>query len=120
MANEISISTSLKVANGHFVQDWKKAFRADQSGIGAGPGVVDVTSTEAAVDFGDVNSPGWTWIVNLSENEGVFLGFEASFASGIYIPAGQTAGPFRLIGSSSVYVRTGAGAASLWFVSLEA
>lgn len=67
MANEISVTASVKAVRGNFTLDSNVgAQRYDMAtGSGGTPGVVSVTTTAAAVSFGAV-TPGIVWIRNLS------------------------------------------------------
>lgn len=122
MANEISIASSIRVKNGnHSGGPWKGSFKADQSGLGGGaPGKVALTTSEEQIDFGELTSAGWVWIKNIGDTNAAQIGFASSFTSGIQIDAGQTAGPFKLIASSSVYAKSAASTTTLQFIALEA
>lgn len=120
MANEIRISNNLTVSNGNFTGEWSAAFQADQSGLGGGnPGKVDLTTTEAEIDPGDITNEGWCWIKNIGDTNAAQVGFASSFTAGILIQPGKTAGPFQLINGTTLYAKAAASTTSLQIIILE-
>lgn len=66
MANEITITTGIKLANGLLeVPNTQKTRQFNQTTArGGGPGVLDIGTSEESVSFGDT-VPGWVELVNL-------------------------------------------------------
>ena len=100
MPNEITVSTSLQLANGKLiVNSINGGFQADQATAkGGGPGTVDVGTSEQTIDFGDI-APGFVELRNLDDTNFVELGF----STGVY--------GIRLIadgGPALFYLNTGA------------
>lgn len=75
MANEITITGSLKVSNGGYV-DTTPSLRIqdDQSTLGGHSAVVSVGTSEETVPTGDVTSEGWLAITNLDATNYVEYG----------------------------------------------
>ena len=75
MANEISITTALRLTNGLLnVPSTQKTTQFDQTTArGGGPGSVDVATSETTVEFGDI-VPGFVEVVNLDATNYVDYG----------------------------------------------
>lgn len=100
MADEITIQTGVKLNNGELiVNNTGKSRKFDQATQrGGNPGVVDVTTSESTIDFGDC-VPGFVEMVNLDTTNFVQVGF----STGVY--------GFRLLadgGPALFYLETGA------------
>lgn len=75
MANEITVTGSLAVSNGQYV-DSIPTFRVqdDQSSLGGHGSVVEVGTSEESMPVGDVSSEGWLSIKNLDATNYVEYG----------------------------------------------
>jgi hypothetical protein len=80
MANEITVQTSLQLANGNLKFARGANFKADQAtGIRGGPGVQVIGTTQEAIAIGsDVATLGWAWIQNLDATNYVEIGVVVS------------------------------------------
>jgi hypothetical protein len=100
MADEISITTGIRLSNGDLeIPTTTKTRQFDQTTQrGGNPGTVDVGTTEETISFGDC-VPGFVEMVNLDGTNFVQVGF----STGVY--------GFRLIaggGPALLYLETGA------------
>jgi hypothetical protein len=87
MANEITATMSLKVANGSYqVTSPNIRVQDDQATIGEYSAVVDVGTTAEEVPTGDVASEGWWLITNLDSTNFVDYGPDSA---GTMIPLGR-------------------------------
>lgn len=79
MANEITITTGIRLVNGSLeVLSPAKSRQFDQTTArGGGPGVVDIGTTEESISFGDC-VPGYVEAVNLDATNYVTLRFTSS------------------------------------------
>lgn len=106
MANEIRISASMSVDNGNlsFSQNYgSKAY--DQAAVGGpSPGMIEVGTTEEQQTFSELTAPGWVTIQNLDDTNFVLWGFSTGVYGGKLL-AGDTAGPFRLNTSTSLFLK---------------
>lgn len=65
MANEITLTSGVKLVNGLLIHDGRKTVKQfDQTTARGGSLTVDVATSEAAIDFGDI-VPGFVRITNL-------------------------------------------------------
>lgn len=80
MANEITVSASLKVSNGNFELNKSSGFKQfDQTGsIGGNPGTVNISTSDEVINLGDITTPGWFFAQNLDETNYVELGPESA------------------------------------------
>lgn len=76
MADEITVSSSLIVDNGSFDPAWSTGSQSvDQAAAGGGaPGFVNIGTSEEAISFGDVSTPGWAFIRNIDATNYVDIG----------------------------------------------
>jgi len=88
MADEITITTGVTVANGSLqVRGVTSSTKYDMATVIApAPGGVTVGTSEETISFGDV-TPGWTEIVNLDDTNYVEFGFSTG-VYGMVLPAG--------------------------------
>lgn len=99
MANEISVTTGLKVANGDLkvtVSTETKKF-TQTTARGGGPGTVDIGTSEETISFGDI-APGFVQMKNLDATNYVDWGLTTG-QLGLRLPAGG--------GTAQVYVGSG-------------
>ena len=101
MANEIQITSSIKVENGNLLDSFSTGTQnIDQSAVGGPtPGYVTIGTSEEEVAFGELTTPGYCVIKNLDGTNFVEWGFSTTVYGGKLL-AGETAGPFRLNGLS--------------------
>ena len=78
MANEMSISLQLRVANGYFADAISKSFTDDFPILGKGGGVQIIGTSEEALAFGDVLYEGWLYIENLDPTNSIDWGPDSS------------------------------------------
>lgn len=100
MANEIQITTGVRLSNGLLVVPSTQTSRSfnQSTARGGGPGVVDVGTSEETISFGDC-VPGFVELVNLDTTNYVQIGF----STGVY--------GFRLLangGPALFYLESGA------------
>jgi hypothetical protein len=65
MANELTLTAGIGVSNAGYVQKTYYSYSADQSTLGAAQGIHNVTTSAAAVSYGDVSTPGMVQLQNL-------------------------------------------------------
>lgn len=81
MANELTISASLKVAKGHLREELTKAgLLATMAGSLSLKGVQPIGTAYEAVTIGDVGTAGWAAFINLDTTNYVELGVEVAAA----------------------------------------
>lgn len=120
MANEITVNASLSVANGNL----KFAFapgvlRFSQAAAGGpSPGMVSVGTTEESVAFSELGTEGWFMMQNLDATNYVQWGFSTTVYGG-RMEAGETAGPFRLEPSATLYLKANTAACKVLIYALE-
>jgi hypothetical protein len=88
MANEITAVVSLSCRNGNFSLPPSAIARTQitQNGVGGGaPGMIQVGSSEVAVDLSQINTPGWVYMRNFDTGQSVIWGPEDS---GAMVPFG--------------------------------
>ena len=104
MADEISLSSRLRVSNGNslFERSLSKTF--DQASVGGPtPGYVTIGTSEESIAFGELGTVGWLLMENLDDTNFV----EWGFATGVYggrLEAGEPA-VFRLNPSTTLYLK---------------
>ncbi len=89
MANEIQITSQIKVDNGSFKlpRMGLQNVRFDQSGVGGGqPGTQSIATSEAAISIPGITTLGWTYMVNLDDTNYVVWGPESG---GSMVPMGR-------------------------------
>jgi len=120
MADEIRISASMSVENGNlsFSQNYgSKSY--DQTNIGGPtPGMVEIGTSEETQAFSELTTPGWVTIQNLDDTNFVQWGFSTGVYGGKLL-AGDTAGPFRLNGSTTLYLKADTAACRVVINALE-
>lgn len=85
MANEITLTGSLQIANGDFKQDWRPGtIQVTQTTQGAAGGVQTIGTTSEAIVVTDVATPGYAFFRNLDSTNFVTIG---SYVSTTYYPA---------------------------------
>lgn len=120
MASEISITGRLRVVNGSLQFDTGNInVVADQAAVGGPtPGYVTIGTTEEEIAFGELSTKGWVWMQNLDATNYVQWGFSAGVYGG-RMKAGETAGPFRLDGTS-VFLKANTAACKVVIYAIEA
>ena len=94
MADEITISASLKVSNGLLTSPRSVTrLQADQATQMSREGVQSIGTTYEAIDLGDVATAGYVYIRNIDTTNYVEIGTEvsAAFAPAIKLLAGEAA-----------------------------
>jgi hypothetical protein len=104
MANEITFSATIRVANGSFnLTRQTSNTRADQTTQGGGgPGTVITTTTESSVVM---TGYGFVWMQNLDATNFVQIGF----AAGVYnlkLRAGAAPTMLELDGTQTLYLKS--------------
>ena len=119
MANEITVTAGLRVANGNslFSREFgQQTF--DQAAVGGPtPGYITVGTAEESVTFGELSTLGWVFIENLDDTNYVQWGF----STGVYggrMEAGEPA-LFRLNPSSTLYLKANTAACKVNIYALE-
>lgn len=120
MANEISVSSRLKVANGLLKFEYNTGnLQFDQTAAGGPtPGVITVGITEETIALGELSTLGWVLMRNLDSTNYVQWGF----ATGVYggrMEAGEPAGPFRLEPGTTLYMKANTAACKVLVYALE-
>lgn len=114
MADEISINVNLAVTNGTLKDSFSRAYTADQTNAGGpSPGYVVIGTSEEEVTFTELTSAGWIIMQNTDPTNYV----EWGFSTGVYggrMRAGETAGPFRMNGTS-IFARANTAACGVLF-----
>ena len=120
MANEIRISASISVDNGNlsFAQNYgTKSY--DQTAVGGpSPGMVEIGTTEESQAFSELTAPGWVTLQNLDTTNFVEWGFSTGVYGGKLMP-GDSAGPFRLNSSTTLFLRADTAACRVIINALE-
>lgn len=119
MADEIRVSVTLAVNNGNLSDSFSKSYTADQAAVGGPtPGYQTIGTSEEEVALGELGTNGWVIMQNLDATNFV----EWGFATGVYggsMLAGETAGPFRLNGTS-IFLKSDTGACKVIIKAYEA
>lgn len=105
MADEITITTGLKVSNGNLVVTLPNRFtKFDQTTArGGGPGTVAIGTSEETISFGDI-SPGWVRMTNLDDTNYVQVGF-ATTDYGFRLLADKGTALFYLESGATIYAK---------------
>lgn len=99
MANEITVSSRLKVSNGNLAIDMNPgSLQFDQTARRAFAAVQDIGTSAEAVVTGDISTLGWAWFRNLDDTNYVEVGPDSggSLVGFCKLKASEVAGPFRL------------------------
>jgi hypothetical protein len=120
MANEITVSSRLKVTNGNLKFEYNSGnLTFDQAAAGGPtPGFLTIGTTEESVAFGELGTLGWVIMRNLDATNYVQWGF-ATTAYGGRMEAGETVGPFRLEPSTTLYLKANTAACQVLIYALE-
>lgn len=120
MADEIRISASMSVDNGNlsFSQNYgTKSY--DQTNIGGpSPGMMVIGTVEESESFSELTTPGWVTIQNLDDTNFIEWGFSTGVYGGKLMP-GDTAGPFRLNSSATLFLKADTAACKVVVNALE-
>lgn len=120
MADEITVSASLSVKNGNL--DWKHSPGTktyDQAAVGGPtPGMVNIGTSEESVAFSELGTEGWLIMQNLDATNYVQWGFSTTVYGG-RMEAGETAGPFRLEPSATLYLKANTAACNVLIYAIE-
>jgi hypothetical protein len=118
MANEIRITAGLTCTNGNLTFNKSLSVTADQTTAkGPNPGTIDVTTTEATVNFGSVSAPRWALFSNLGTNP-VNIGAGTALVSFMQLKGGEPA-LVPLVPSVTVRVQATTGTTRLQIEALE-
>lgn len=120
MANEISVSSKLKVANGALNFEYVVGnLLVDQVAQGGPtPGMLTIGTTEESEAFSELGTLGWFVMRNLDDTNYVQWGF----STGVYggrLKAGESAGPFRLEPGATLYLKANTAACQVLVYALE-
>ena len=120
MADEIRISASMSVEDGNlsFSQNYGTK-NYDQAAVGGPtPGMLEIGTVEESEAFSELTTPGWVTIQNLDDTNFVQWGFSAGVYGGKLL-AGETAGPFRLNASTTLFLKADTAACRVVINALE-
>ena len=120
MANEITITSGIKVAKGNlaFTQQSTSA-TFDQTGTGGPtPGVISVGTAEESTAFPELTTEGWLWMKNLDTTNYVQWGFSTTVYGG-RMKAGETAGPFRMEPALTLFLKANTAACNVAVYGFE-
>jgi hypothetical protein len=119
MANEITITTGIRVLNGNLdFQRPAKAFSVNQSAIGGPtPGAISVGTTEESTAFPELTNEGWLFMQNLDPTNFVQWGFSTGVYGGKLKP-GETA-LFRLQPATTLFIRANTAACNCLVYGFE-
>lgn len=119
MANEITVTTGLRLANGDLkVNGSNLSKKFDQTTArGGGPGTVDVGTTEETIDFGDI-VPGFVEFRNLDATNFVDLGFSTG-VYGIQLLASGGPAVFYLKSGATVYAKADTAACKIQVTAIN-
>lgn len=79
MANEFSVTSSIKLVNGNDSYTRTISFNADQTAVGGpSPGVLSIGTTHEAVAPTDISNLGWAVFKNLDTTNFVEIGVEVT------------------------------------------
>lgn len=120
MANEIIVSAGIQVRSGRMNDRFQPGNQAiDQAAIGGPtPGYVTIGTVEEEVSFPELGTKGWVMMQNLDPTNFVQWGFSAGVYGG-RMRAGETAGPFRMDGTS-IFLRANTAACKVLIKGYEA
>lgn len=119
MANEITVTTQLKLSNGTvLVSPGSVSASFDQSTArGGNPGFVNIGTTEETISFGDVTA-GWVQMINHDTTNYV----EVGSATGEYLirlPASKGMALFYINTGKTLYVKANTGACDVEIIGLS-
>jgi len=120
MANEITVTSGIRVLNGSmdFSQP-AKSTSYNQAAIGGPtPGAIVVGTSEESTAFPELTTEGWLWMQNLDPTNYVQWGF----STGVYggrLKAGETAGPFRMEPALTLYLKANTAACKVLVYGFE-
>ena len=108
MADEITISCSMKLSNGE-LKDNRSAVnvKATQSAQASLGGVQAIGTTEEAIAVGDLAAPGWAYIRNLGPTNYVEIGLmpDATFYPMIKLAAGDAPCLIKIASGVTLYAK---------------
>lgn len=106
MANEVVISSRLKLTNGILVFDYNIGSKSFDQSVASGPtpGFVTIGTTEESYTFGELATLGWFIMRNLDPTNYVEWGFSTGVYGGKMKP-NEPAGPFRLKPGTTLYLK---------------
>lgn len=122
MANEITVTGSLKLVNGNDSLSKTFSFNADQSAVGGpSPGTLSIGTTHEAVTPTDVTNEGWAFFKNLDTTNFVEIGVDvsATFYPILKLLPGESVA-VRLSPSVALYAEADTAAVRLEAMILEA
>lgn len=119
MANEITVSARLRVANGNLVFDRNAGTNTlDQTAVGGPtPGYVTIGTSEESQAFGELGTLGWCLMENLDVTNYVEWGFATTVYGGRLGP-GEFAF-FRLNPATTMYLKANTAACKLVIYAIE-
>lgn len=120
MANEISITSGIRVLNGsmNFPSNSKTVSFTQTAIGGPTPGQITVGTSEESTAFPELTTEGWLWMQNLDPTNYVQWGF----STGVYggrMEAGETAGPFRMEPGLTLYLKANTAACKCLIYGFE-
>lgn len=118
MANEIRVTAGLSCVNGNLSFSKTYSVAANQvTARGPNPGTIDVTTTEATVNFGSLGTPKWTLFRNIGTNS-VNIGAGTTLVSFMQLNPGEPA-VVPLMPAATIRVQTISGTTRLQIESLD-
>jgi hypothetical protein len=115
MANEFTITSSLKLTNGNDSFSRSANFNADQAAVGGPtPGVTSISTSHEALTTNDLTSKGWAVLKNLDDTNFIEIGLDvsATFYPLIKLLPGEQV-QVRLSPAVTVYARSDTAAVRL-------
>lgn len=105
MADEIRVQVSLSVNNGNLSERDNYSYTVDQAEVaGPTPGYLTIGTSEESEGFSELGTKGLVLMRNLDSTNFVEWGFATGAYDGKML-AGETAGPFRLNSSATLYLK---------------
>jgi hypothetical protein len=120
MANEITVTSGIRVLNGNLdFQRPSKTYSVNQAAIGGPtPGAISVGTTEESTAFPELTTEGWLFMQNLDPTNYVQWGFSTGVYGGRMKP-GETAGPFRMEPSLTLFLKANTAACNCLVYGFE-
>lgn len=121
MANEITITHSLRLVNGQYRHEFSPgAVVVSQTGNKFMDAVVNVGTTEETLSFGDLSTVGIIEIVNLDATNYVELGFSTGVYGDKLSAAKYIPHRYERNGSATFYVKANTAACNIRVIAYEA
>ena len=104
MANEITVTTELRLANGNLILNGEQSSKTfDQVTARGGSFTVDVGTSEETITLGDL-APGWMRLTNLDGTNFVEVGFSTG-VYGIRLSKSKGVALFERKAATTIYIK---------------